>query len=60
MAKQRNSYLSLYRQYRADETFRHDFANLVRAAIEDADLLSKQQINFHNEPSVSYAAEGRP
>lgn len=33
---------------------------LARAAIEDADHLSNQQINFNNEPSVSYAAEGRP
>lgn len=40
MALQRNSDLSLYRQYRADESFRHDFANLVRVAIENADHLN--------------------
>ena len=48
MAQQRNADLSLYRQFRADETFRHDFANLVRVAIENADHLSQVQINPHN------------
>ncbi|WP_303030591.1 type I restriction endonuclease subunit R [uncultured Duncaniella sp.] len=57
MAQQRNSDLSLYRQYRADETFRHDFANLVRAAIEDGDLLSALPYTITNEPNASYAAE---
>lgn len=54
MARQRNSDLSLYRQYRADETFRHDFANLVRTAIENVDYLSFPVIR---EPGASYAAE---
>ncbi len=45
MAQQRNSDLSLYRQYRADELFRHDFANLVRLAIENADHLSNIRYN---------------
>lgn len=44
MAQQRNADLSLYRQFRADETFRHDFTNLVHAAIENADHLSRVQI----------------
>lgn len=57
MAQQRNADLSLYRQFRADETFRHDFANLVRAAIENADHLSSQQFTFTTEPTTSYAAE---
>lgn len=57
MAQQRNADLSLYRQFRADETFRHDFANLVRAAIENVDYLSSQQFNFTTEPTISYAAE---
>ncbi len=57
MAQQRNSDLSLYRQYRADEAFRHDFANLVRAAIEDGDLLSTSPYTMTSEPNASYAAE---
>ena len=44
MAQQRSADLSLYRQFRADETFRHDFTNLVRAAIENVDHLSRQSI----------------
>ena len=44
MAQQRSADLSLYRQFRADETFRHDFTNLVRAAIENVDYLSRQSI----------------
>lgn len=57
MAQQRNSDLSLYRQYRADESFRHDFANLVRVAIENADHLSNIPYTIPSEPNVSYAAE---
>ncbi len=57
MAQQRNADLSLYRQFRAEETFRHDFANLVRAAIENADHLSNQYLNITTEPQTSYAAE---
>lgn len=57
MAQQRNSDLSLYRQYRADETFRNDFANLVRAAIEDTDHISHIR-NYPDYPdSHSIAAE---
>lgn len=44
MAQQRSADLSLYRQFRADETFRHDFTNLVRAAIANVDYLSRQSI----------------
>lgn len=58
MSRQRNADLSLYRQFRADETFRHDFANLVRAAIENVDYLSEQQVHFMaDEPGTYYAAE---
>lgn len=57
MAQQRNADLSLYRQFRADETFRNDFARLVRSAIENVDYLSSQQFNFTTEPTISYAAE---
>ncbi len=57
MAQQRNSDLSLYRQFRADETFRHDFANLVRAAIENADHLSNIQYYSGSQGSNLIAAE---
>ena len=57
MAQQRNADLSLYRQFRADETFRHDFANLVRAAIENADHLSNIQYYTNPQNSHSIAAE---
>ena len=40
MSHQRNSDLSLYRMFQQDESFRHDFANLGRSAIENADLVS--------------------
>ena len=40
MSQQRNSDLSLYRMFQQDESFRHDFANLVRSAIENADQVS--------------------
>lgn len=57
MAQQRNSDLSLYRQFRADETFRHDFANLIRAAIENVDYLASQQYTIMPDSSTSLAAE---
>ena len=57
MAQQRNSDLSLYRQFRADETFRHDFAELVRAAIENADHLSNIQYYSGSQGSNFIAAE---
>lgn len=57
MAQQRNADLSLYRQFRADETFRHDFANLVHAAIENVDYLASQQYTVVPNTSTSLAAE---
>lgn len=57
MAQQRNADLSLYRQFRADETFRHDFANLVHAAIENVDYLTSQQYTVVPNTSTSLAAE---
>ncbi|MDE6859940.1 MAG: DEAD/DEAH box helicase family protein [Duncaniella sp.] len=57
MAQQRNADLSLYRQFRADETFRHDFANLVRAAIENVDYLTSQQYTITPNNTTSLAAE---
>ena len=57
MAQQRNADLSLYRQFRADETFRHDFANLVHAAIENVDYLASQQYLIAPNNPTSLAAE---
>lgn len=57
MAQQRNADLSLYRQFRADETFRNDFARLVRSAIENVDYLSSQQYTLGNTSTTSLAAE---
>ncbi len=47
MTQQRSADLSLYREYR-DAGFRRDFINLVRTAIENADHLSRIQINSQN------------
>lgn len=57
MAQQRNADLSLYRQFRADETFRHDFANLVHAAIENVDYLSNVPYYSNSQNSHTIAAE---
>lgn len=57
MAQQRNADLSLYRQFRADETFRHDFAHLVHAAIENVDYLASQQYTITPNNPTSLAAE---
>lgn len=57
MSQQRNADMSLYRQFRADETFRHDFANLVRAAIENVDYLASLQYTNTPNNTTSLAAE---
>lgn len=57
MAQQRNADLSLYRQFRADETFRNDFSRLVRSAIENVDYLSSQEYTFGSTSTSSLAAE---
>lgn len=57
MAQQRNSDLSLYRQFRSDETFRHDFANLVRSAIENMDYLDNTLITNFGGDSERIAAD---
>lgn len=57
MAQQRNADLSLYRQFPADEMFRHDFATLVRVAIENVDYLTSQQYTITPNNTTSLAAE---
>lgn len=53
MAQQRASDLTLYRQY-MEPGFRHDFLNLVRAAIQDADHLSRQRLNIGGDGTVTH------
>lgn len=48
MSQQRNSDLSLYRMFQTDPAFRHDFANLVRSAIENADHISNVSFSRSN------------
>ncbi len=57
MAQQRTADLSLYRNYRSDEQFRNDFANLIESAIENVDYLSDNPYYKIGEPPISYAAE---
>ncbi len=47
MLQQRSVDMSLYREFR-NEGFRHDFINLVRAALENGDRLS--DIRFQRNP----------
>lgn len=56
MAQQRNADLSLYSQFRTSEAFRHDLADLVRAAINDVDYLSSQRFGYETNPATSYTA----
>lgn len=56
MAQQRNAELSLYNQFRTSEAFRHDLADLVRAAINDVDYLSSHRFGYETNPTTSYTA----
>lgn len=57
MTQQRNTDLSLYTHFRNDETFRNDFANLVRSVLNEDDLLNILPYHLTTEAPSRYAAE---